>query len=75
MDSSPSSLLHGGWSPEGERLHLLDVVPVVAGDPGQAALSDLNIAMQSEISEMKCSGVPTSTSWAGLKEPGLLKLS
>ena len=40
----PSSLLHVGWSPEGERLHLLYVVPVITGDPGQAALSDLNIA-------------------------------
>ena len=40
--SSPSSLLHVGWSPEGERLHLLYVVPVITGDPGQTALSNLN---------------------------------
>ena len=37
-------LLHIGWSPECERLHLLNVVPVITGDPGQAALSDLKIA-------------------------------
>ena len=37
-----SSLLHSGWSPEGERLHLLYVVTIVTGQPGQTALSNLN---------------------------------
>ena len=34
---------HEVRSSEGERLHLLNVVPVIAGDPGQADLSHLNI--------------------------------
>ena len=40
-DPPTLSLLHIGWSPEGERLHLLNVVSVITGHSRQAALSNL----------------------------------